>query len=294
MNIATHWAPPVVFQPGAVGPNGGHHWIIENNIVLYAKAVAISIGNPNGPADQAQSGHHVVRDNVILRAGQAGIAGQSWINGSVISGNHIEETNYRKEFGGWETAAIKHHVGDQVEISGNFIRGVATPDPEIGAAARHLETTFRNSNWRVDGNIIIGVQGNAILAEANWDGPNLYSNNIIVGGNVGVYSSRGDAWAHNLFVDAPQNWENQPWGERTTIGDSRWLNNVFIGSGSFSDVAIDKSVFSHNVYLDGATPHREEVNAAPAICHRSPGFTIVESPTGVAIRFDAGGPGCRR
>jgi hypothetical protein len=50
-NVATHCAPPGVFQPGAIGPNAGHHWVIEDNIVMYSKAVCISIGVPKSIAN---------------------------------------------------------------------------------------------------------------------------------------------------------------------------------------------------------------------------------------------------
>jgi len=59
MNSASHWAPPTVEQEGAVGTNGRNHWIIEDNVVLYAKAVCISIGMPSGPADQGDAGHRL-------------------------------------------------------------------------------------------------------------------------------------------------------------------------------------------------------------------------------------------
>ena len=282
-NVASHWAPPVVYQPGAVGSNGGHHWVIENNIVMYAKAVCISIGNPTGTADPAESGQHIIRNNVILRCGQAGIAGQSWASGSIISGNHIEDINYRKEFGGWETAAIKHHMGDRLEIRGNFIRNVQTTDPDI-AAAHGIWNDFRNSNWIVDANVIIGAQGNAILAEANWEGPNLYSNNVVVGDRVATYSSRGDAWVHNLFVNTPQQWVNQAYGDRAPIGDTRWMNNVFVGIGLQPGVEAENGVFADNVYLDGAEPHPEEIGAI--VENTATHFAIYEDEAGVSVAFD--------
>ena len=283
LNVASHWAPPVVFQPGAIGTNGGHHWIIEENIVLYAKAVAISIGNPDEPGDPELGGRHIIRNNVIMRAGQAGIAGQSYNQQSTISNNHIEDTNYRKEFGGWETAAIKLHNGDGLNISGNFIRKVATIDPEVGAA-HGIWNDFRNSNWRVDGNIVIGAEGNAILTEANWEGPNLYSNNILIGGRIGTYSSRGDAWVHNLFVNTPQRWENQTWGDRAAVGDARWLSNVFVEVGPQADIDADNSVFDHNVYLDGAVPHDDDRNAVTSADEGSK-LTLVESNEGVSLSY---------
>ena len=212
MNVASHWAPPVPYQPAAIGPNGGNHWIIEDNIILYAKAACISLGVPTGEANYLASGHHIVRNNVIMRCGQAGVMGQTWNKHSQIYGNHIESINYRKEFGGWETAAIKFHDGDGIIIRDNFVRGVHTADPEIGAA-HGIWNDFRNSNWRVSNNIVMGSEANSILVEANWDGPNLYENNIFVGGNIATYSSRGDAWVHNMFINAPQKWENPTLGQ---------------------------------------------------------------------------------
>ena len=60
-------------------------------------------------ADIDAFGAHIVRNNVIRRCGEAGIAGQKGATRCLIAGNLIEDTNYRKEFGGWETAAIKFH-----------------------------------------------------------------------------------------------------------------------------------------------------------------------------------------
>ena len=254
MNVASHWAPPTVFQPGAVGTNGGHHWIIEDNIVMYAKAVCISIGNPTGPAQLPASGHHIIRNNVIMRCGQSGITGQRWINHSQIIGNHIEDINYRKEFGGWETAGIKHHNGDSLRIENNFIRKVYTVDSDIGAA-HGIWNDYRNSNWRVNGNIVMAVEGNAIMAEANWEGPNLYTNNILVDGTIAIYSSRGDSWAHNLFIYTPQEWVNQSHKDRPAVANTRWMNNIFVGDGLNPDIEAMNSRYNRNVFLDGAVPH---------------------------------------
>ena len=47
-HAATYWAPPTVYQPGMIEPNGGNHWIIENNDISHSRAVCISIGIPKG------------------------------------------------------------------------------------------------------------------------------------------------------------------------------------------------------------------------------------------------------
>ena len=280
MNIACHWAPPTVYQTGAVWANGGHHWIIEDNIFLYAKGVAVSIGLPNGEADQEKSGYHIIRNNVMLRCGQAGTTGQGWVSNSEIYGNHIEELNYRKEFGGWETAAIKHHNGNNLIVRNNFIRGVYTADPEIGAA-HGIWNDYQNNNWQVSQNIIMNTDAHAILSEAIWEGANLYDNNIIVDASVASYSARGDAWAHNLFVNAEHKWENQPWGERPQLGNYRWVNNVFVSEGLDSEIVADDDKYDSNVYLDGASAHPKDSNAVSGTTPSE--FKIKETEKGIML-----------
>ncbi|MDH3650231.1 MAG: DUF1565 domain-containing protein [Saprospiraceae bacterium] len=271
MNVANHWAPPVVYQPAAIGCNGGHHWIIEDNIVMYAKAAAISIGIPTGEADIQASGHHIVRNNVLMRCGQGGTTGQWWNSHSQIYGNHIEDINYRKEFGGWETAGIKHHSGDSLVIKNNFIRNIHTIDPSLGAA-HGIWNDWRNTNWRVSNNIVLGSEAHSILVEANWKGPSLYENNIFVGGTIATYSSRGDAWVHNLFINTAERWNNQTHSGRPQIGNNRWMNNIFIGGGHDPDIVADSMVYDRNVFLDDAMPHPDETNAV-----------ISQTPTQVGI-----------
>lgn len=260
MNIANHWAPPTVYQPAAIWTNGGHHWTIEDNIIMYAQGAAISLGIPNGEADQNASGYHIVRNNVIIRCGQGGTTGQLWANNSEIYGNHIEDINYREEFGGWETAGIKHHNTNNLLIRDNFIRGVYTMSPDTGAA-HGIWNDYRNKNWRVSQNVVMNVESHAILTEALWEGPNLYDNNVIINGSVASYSARGDEWAHNLFVNSAHIWDNQPWGDRPGLGDFSWLNNIFVGKGLDADIEAEGGQYDGNVYLDGAAAHPEDLSA---------------------------------
>ncbi|MCG8374774.1 MAG: right-handed parallel beta-helix repeat-containing protein, partial [Balneolales bacterium] len=271
MNVASHWAPPTVYQPAAIGPNGGNHWIIEDNIILYAKGAAISIGLPTAEADFENRGHHIVRNNVILRAGQGGITGQTWNNKSQIYGNHIEDINYRKEFGGWETAGIKHHGGDSLIIRDNFVRRIYTLSDTIGAA-HGIWNDFRNSNWRVTGNVIMDTEGHSILVEANWGGPSLYENNVFANGSIGNYSTSGDAWVHNLFLNTPQSWQNQPWGNRPPIENLRWVNNLFVGDGLNEAISGPDIIYSNNVFTNGALPFEQDSN-----------FVLLENPIQVNI-----------
>ena len=94
--------------------------------ITNARCVGIILGHAPGVDydDIDAYGDHIVRNNVIRRCGQAGIAGQKGATRSLICGNLIEDTNYRREFGGWETAAIKFHNSVDTVIRGNLIRGV--------------------------------------------------------------------------------------------------------------------------------------------------------------------------
>ena len=279
-NIANHWAPPTVYQPGAIWANGGHHWIIEDNLILYSKGAAISLGIPNDEADQSASGHHIIRNNVIMRCGQGATTGQSWNSNSLIHDNHIEEINYRKEFGGWETAGIKHHGCNKLVIKDNFIRGVYTLDPDTGAA-HGIWNDFQNTNWKVSENVIMNTDGHAILTEANWEGPNIYMNNLISNGSIGSFSSRGDTWVHNLLIESKQIWENQPWGERPQLGKLRWINNIFVAKGLDSTIVADNDRYENNVYLDGASANPKDSSAVKS--DLSTDYRLLDTKEGIVL-----------
>ena len=288
MNVATHWAPPTVPQPGAVGANGGHHWVIEDNTILNSRAVGLSLGIPTGEADLEKAGHHTVRNNVIMRCGQSAMTGESWNSHSVIVGNHVESINHRRDFGGFETAGIKFHRAVGSLIEQNVVRGVYTGDATLGGA-RGIWLDFENKNVRVSRNIIAEVDDFTILVEANWSGPLLIDQNITVGGMLGNMSTVADGWAHNLFVDAKGFWVNQPYGDRPPIRDSRWFHNLFVG-GSFGNAPAeptDQEVpqqlpeeaslqFRGNAYIDGAL-----------LVPRDAEGTVTEGR--VEVRFDADG-----
>ncbi|MHC4354947.1 MAG: hypothetical protein ACYS0H_19780, partial [Planctomycetota bacterium] len=89
MHAAANWAPPVMeLQMGAVGPRMGKHWIIQNCTVVNARCVGIILGHAPGVdyEDIDAYGDHIVRNNVIKRCGQAGIAGQKGATRSLITG----------------------------------------------------------------------------------------------------------------------------------------------------------------------------------------------------------------
>jgi len=264
MHAASNWAPPVLeLQTGAVGPRMGKHWIIENCTVTNARCVGIILGHAPGVdySDIDAYGDHIVRNNIIRRCGQAGIAGQKGATRSLICGNLIEETNYRREFGGWETAAIKFHNSVDTVISDNLIRGVYRQTQ--GAFGIWMD--FANQGIRITRNIIYNTEAATVFLEMNH-GPILVDNNVLMGQSVRS-NSEATVFAHNLFVDcgydySPDTKRRSAYYEPHTavaVGrksgtaqDDRWFNNIFIRQGLDKVKPAPGYASDYNVFLEGA------------------------------------------
>jgi len=296
MHAAANWAPPVLeLQTGAVGTRMGKHWIIQNCTITNARCVGIILGHAPGVdyTDIDAFGDHIIRNNIIRRCGQAGIAGQKGATRSVISGNFIEDTNYRKEFGGWETAAIKFHNSVDTVISGNLIRGVF--HQQQGAFGIWID--YANQGIRITGNVIYDTQAATVFLEMNH-GPTLVDNNILIGENV-QSNSEATVFAHNLFVDCGYQY-NPDTNRRSayytphtmkTVGtktgtaqDEKWFNNIFIRQG-LDDVKDAPGYASdYNIFLDGAGKSSfgdEHSIIDPFVT----GFAYESHPLGVTINF---------
>ena len=296
MHAAANWAPPVLeLQTGAVGTRMGKHWIIQNCTITNARCVGIILGHAPGAdySDIDAFGDHIIRNNIIRRCGQAGIAGQKGATRSIISGNFIEDTNYRKEFGGWETAAIKFHNSVDTVIRGNLIRGVF--HQEQGAFGIWID--YANQGIRITGNVIYDTQAATVFLEMNH-GPTLVDNNILIGENVRS-NSEATVFAHNLFVDCGYQYNpdtnrrsayytphtTKSVGTKTgTAQDEKWFNNIFIRQG-LDDVKDAPGYASdYNIFLEGAGKSSfgdEHSIVDPFVT----GFTHESRPLSVTIKF---------
>lgn len=296
MHAAANWAPPgLELQTGAVGPRMGKYWIIQNCTVVNARCVGIILGHAPGVdyRDIDAFGDHVVRNNVIKRCGQAGIAGQKGATRSLITGNFIEDTNYRREFGGWETAAIKLHNSVDTVISGNLIRGVYHQQQ----AAYGIWMDYANQGTRITRNIIYDTEAETIFLEMNH-GPALIDNNVLIGRGL-KSNSEATLIAHNLLVDSWYKYQpdtrrrSQYYKPHTTIvvgvktgtaQDERWYNNIFIRRG-LDDVKDAPGYDSdYNVFYEGArkSSFGDEHSIVDPL---ATGFTHEDRPLGVAIQF---------
>ncbi len=296
MHAAANWAPPVLeLQTGAVGTRMGKHWIIQNCTITNARCVGIILGHAPGVdySDIDAFGDHIIRNNIIRRCGQAGIAGQKGATRSLISGNFIEDTNYRKEFGGWETAAIKFHNSVDTVISGNLIRGVFRQ--EQGAFGIWID--YANQGTRITGNVIYNTQAATVFLEMNH-GPTLVDNNILIGENVRS-NSEATVFAHNLFVDCGYQYNpdtkrrsayytphtTKSVGTKTgTAQDEKWFNNIFIRQGLDDVKDAPGCTSDYNIFSEGAgkSSFGEEHSIVDPFVT---GFTHESYPLGVTIKF---------
>ena len=296
MHAAANWAPPgLELQPGAVGPRMGKHWIIENCTVVNARCVGVILGHALGVdyGDIDAFGDHIVRNNIIRRCGQAGIAGQKGATRSVISGNLIEDTNYRKEFGGWETAAIKFHNSVDTVISGNLIRGVHRQ--KEGAFGIWMD--FGNQGTRITRNIIYKTEAATVFLEMDH-GPTLVDNNVLIGQPVRS-NSEATVFAHNLFVDCGYEYSpdtgrrSEYYKPHTTMGagrktgtaqDDKWFNNIFVRRGLDDVKNAPGYVCDYNVFFEGAAKSSFG-DANSLVDPYVTGFIVNGDPLGATITF---------
>ena len=295
-HAAPNWAPPVIeLQTGAVGTRMGKNWIIQNCSVTDSRCVGIILGHAPGVdyTDIDAYGDHIVRNNFIRRCGQAGIAGQKGATRSLIVGNLIEDTNYKKEFGGWETAAIKFHNSVDTVISSNLIRGVY--HQQQGAFGIWID--FGNQGIRITRNIIYNTQAAPLFLEMNH-GPTLVDNNIIVG-HYTQTNSEATVFAHNLFVDCgyvyhpDTNRQSGYFEPHTTKGagrktgtpkDERWYNNIFIRTGLDKVKTAAGYDSDYNLFLEGAKKSTfADKNSIEDDFVTN--FKIKETPTAAEITF---------
>jgi alpha-N-arabinofuranosidase len=280
---------------GAVGTRMGKYWIIENCTVTNARCVGIILGHAPGVnyADIDAFGDHIIRNNIIRRCGQAGIAGQKGATRSLISGNLIEDTNYRKEFGGWETAAIKFHNSVDTVISGNLIRGVY--HQKEGAFGIWMD--FGNQGIRITRNVIYNTQAATIFLEMDH-GPTLVDNNILIGQPVRS-NSEATVFAHNLFVDcgydySPDTGRRSEYyaphttkivGRKTgTAQDDKWFNNIFLRRGLDKVKTASGYSSDYNVFLEGAQKSTFGDEHSAVDPHVT-GLAVKDDPRGATITF---------
>jgi hypothetical protein len=216
----------------------------------------------------------------------------------VLSGNQIEDINYRREFGGHETAAIKFHHSVDAVVCDNLIRRVYNLE---GQAAFGMWIDFGNQGTRITRNVVYDTDTEALFFEMNH-GPILVDNNILISAGTRGIASNSEALvlAHNLFINCNFSYGTEPEERRSgyyephtriVIGsksvvhqDDKFYNNLFIGSGLEGIAYSEGSNADYNVFLEGAQKSSfgdEQSVVDPYITH----FRIEEEDHSVRITF---------
>lgn len=311
---ACYWAPPNSFQKGLIGTNFGRSWIIQNCHISDAKCVGICSGNIIGrhSLDIEKIGHHIVRNNIIERCGEAGITGLTGFAASLIENNLIQDINYKMQFGGQETAGIKVHMATDLIIRNNIIRRVSAKGNKEPTNSHFpgIWIDWSNQGIRISGNVIYDIVDYTIYVEANH-GPLLIDNNVIIGTPMGSESERV-ILAHNLFFHSGllyinHETRNPGYFEPHTLKEikeafltnieDRYYNNIYIGKTADSlHFGIPTSFMGpvpknvkdfrsgYNLYYQGMTPLYFD-STSIVITNFQPEFKLIELANGVRLSF---------
>ncbi len=309
-HAATPWAPPTAEQICLIGTHWSKGWIIESNIVSHSVCTGITLGKhgdefDNTSADTAEGylktierahafripwtrehiGHHIVRGNTISHCEQAGIVGSLGPAFSLVEGNVIHDIHVRRLFTGAEMAGIKFHAAIDTVIRQN----------RIFRTNMGLWLDWMAQGTRVSRNLFHDNAGQDLFVEVNH-GPFVVDNNLFLSPTSILDMSEGGAYVHNLFAgkitNRPEPSRDTPHHPphstvvaglaKTTGGDNRFFNNLFIGTGESPTIAQRGNlkelrwISSHglwgydgrefptlaagNVYYYGAEPAAQEVS----------------------------------
>jgi hypothetical protein len=256
---ATPWAPPTAEQIGLIGTHWSKGWVIESNVVSHSTCSGIALGKhgdafDNTSADTAEGyvktierghahaipwtreniGGHVVRHNTISHCEQAGVVGSLGCSFSTVTDNVIHDIHVRRLFSGAEMAGIKFHAAIDTTLRNNHIY----------RTCRGLWLDWMAQGTRVSQNLFHDNASEDLFVEVNH-GPFMVDNNLFLSAVSLLDMSEGGAYAHNLFAGKITNRPEPSRDTRyhpahsttvaglvkTTGGDDRFYNNLFVGDG---------------------------------------------------------------
>ena len=175
-------------------------------------------------------GGHVVRGNVIYDCGQNGVVGHMGCAFSLIEGNHIYRIGAKREFFGWEVAAIKMHAAVDTVVRGNRVH-----DSVLG-----MWLDWQAQGTVVDSNVFYRNTRD-VMTEVTH-GPITFMNNVFASEFSFDDYAQGAAFVNNLFAGRIRHTavldRSTPYhfphvtdvaGEAFVYGgDDRYVNNLFL------------------------------------------------------------------
>ncbi len=278
-HAACPFTPPTADQPGIVGPHWAKGWIIENNHLHDAKCSAVSLGkeistghnlyslHDRKPGYQYQMeavfrglqigwskekiGGHIVRNNLIHDCGQNGIVGHMGGAFSRIQHNHIWNIAVKREFYGYEIAAIKLHAAIDTVIEDNLLH-----HSETG-----LWLDWQAQGTRVTRNIFFYNDRDVWIEVTH--GPCTLDSNILGSPYALSNAAQGTAFVHNLICGCichywvrdratPYHFPHSTQVAGCAVvysGDDRMYNNLFTGVSEPADPWCTMGTLSADRYI---------------------------------------------
>ncbi|TPF92320.1 right-handed parallel beta-helix repeat-containing protein [Bifidobacterium sp. UTBIF-78] len=258
---ACPYTPPTADQVGLIGPHWSRGWVIEDNVIHDAKCSAISLGKEISTGDNESTrthrksgyqyqkeavykalhvgwrkgvvGGHVVRGNTIYDCGQNGVVGHMSCAFSLIEHNHIYRIGTKREFFGWEVAAIKMHAAVDTIVRRNRVH-----DSVLGMWL----------DWQAQGTIVdsnVFYRNTRDVMTEVTHGPITFMNNVFASPFSFDDYAQGAAFINNLFAGRIRHTQvldrSTPYhfphstdvaGEAFVYGgDDRYVNNLFMAVG---------------------------------------------------------------
>ena len=229
MHAATAWGPPTSYQSGAIGTNGGHHWIVENCEIVNSKTNGFSMGVPRSrsfgparrPGPQAAAGQQPPAGQ-RPPAGQQAAAGQrppqrsAFVQDINSIGHHIIRNNIFRRCG--QSAIVGNGYNSGTIIVGNYIG----------------ETSYRNEFWGSEPSAIKFHNACDLVVEGNYvDASNKVMGLWMDSGNQNLRVSR------NVF-------EVQIYGEMN-LGPILIDNNIL--TGMYANRASGATTIANNLLI---------------------------------------------
>jgi hypothetical protein len=285
---------------GAVFVNGGHHWIIEDNVVRQVNSVGIEAGarfNERTVATDAENrqvanhpGGFIIRGNTVAHAGTGGIQGHT-VRNSLVTQNYIHHVGWQDVEQYWECAAIKLLLNENTLVSRNHIHHIES------AAGIWLDWDNRNS--RATRNVLHDIAPNhngGIFLEASR-APNLIDNNIVWNADTDALAVRDTDNArvlHNLVGRSRVPIAVEVITDRTLNGRAMTAkhqiikNNLFYDNDQSPVIEDEQNTLDHNVFVDsGDEPALKQWVKQWGEHNALDSAAVRFSPRALQLQFDA-------
>ena len=251
----------------AVSPMGGHHWLIEDNLISQVNSDGINIGSHQwswGGDLESPAGHHcIVRRNTLADCGVSGIKGLTPAH-ALISENVFDHVGWQSVELGYDNGGLKLLVCNGVLVRRNLFRHmVAAPgiwldwdddncrvtentllDSHCPGGAVFMEATEKE-NW-VDHNVIWNIEGNGVYLQ-DADAVTIFDNLI---------GRCTDAAVHGRVCT-----DRQLHGRPVTCRHNRVHSNVFVENHATVVFTDPDNISVDNVVLESKTEAPRQIQS---------------------------------